>query len=249
MDNFLSDVLQHYGGVSFLVVSLGAVVIWALAHWAASPGTEVSILWGLVKYTKPNHGEHKNSGFPTPPALDVTSLKVKSFLPLPVLPQIALLVNSSLTLKTSEKALSKIRKQCKLRELNTFETGKPISKLPHGTYFFVNGWSITGDSAKIVKTALLESKCERIASSINKFEVHYISDGMFYLVCFLSNAEAAKISQLSGDTLVSIVAFPRYQQDMTSLVIVPVDRIQSCNQRTLQLSKYDEVYILDIIMQ
>lgn len=49
MKEIVDAILLKYG---LWALSLAFLLIWGLAHWTASPGTPVSILWGLVEYTK-----------------------------------------------------------------------------------------------------------------------------------------------------------------------------------------------------
>jgi|ERR1044072_412854 hypothetical protein len=50
----LTKVLEKYGARGVLLTLVGVSALWALAHWSAAPGAPVSILWGLVEYTKPH---------------------------------------------------------------------------------------------------------------------------------------------------------------------------------------------------
>ena len=53
MDQFLSKLLDKYGLVRIVIaVLIGFIFLWALAHFTAAPGGNVSVLWGLVQYTK-----------------------------------------------------------------------------------------------------------------------------------------------------------------------------------------------------
>ena len=49
MKEIVNAILHKYG---LWALSLVILFIWGLAHWTASPGTPVSVLWGLVEYTK-----------------------------------------------------------------------------------------------------------------------------------------------------------------------------------------------------
>jgi hypothetical protein len=53
MSDIVADIFRKYGTLAIVVTIVLTLSIWGLAHRAASPGTEVSVLWGLVKYTKP----------------------------------------------------------------------------------------------------------------------------------------------------------------------------------------------------
>lgn len=52
MDRLLADVVLRYGLRSLPFVVLAAAVVWGVTHRLAAPGQDVSVLWGLVKYTK-----------------------------------------------------------------------------------------------------------------------------------------------------------------------------------------------------
>ena len=66
----MPDIFQHLlaklGLWRLFALLLAAVtIIWGLAHWNAQPGKEVSVLWGLVSYTK--------SALPRPPDVGSSS--------------------------------------------------------------------------------------------------------------------------------------------------------------------------------
>src|SRR3981189_2566331 len=50
---FADAAISRFGiGRVLAIGAIGAVIIWAVAHFAAAPGASVSVLWGLVTYTK-----------------------------------------------------------------------------------------------------------------------------------------------------------------------------------------------------
>jgi hypothetical protein len=56
MSDPLSSILKLYGlpaaFAAAILAALLALCVWGLAHFSAKPGTEVSVLWGLARYTK-----------------------------------------------------------------------------------------------------------------------------------------------------------------------------------------------------
>lgn len=56
--DFLLEVLKSYGIPGILGVALSVILLWVIAERVAKPGTEISVLWGLVKYIKKG-GEEK----------------------------------------------------------------------------------------------------------------------------------------------------------------------------------------------
>lgn len=52
MADFFSLVFSKYGVVSILAFGISVCFVWLIAHRSAAQGTTVSVLWGLVQYTK-----------------------------------------------------------------------------------------------------------------------------------------------------------------------------------------------------
>lgn len=52
MEDLLKYLLNKWGIKSIIYVILITLIIWGLAHLAAAPGEKISVLWGLVEYTK-----------------------------------------------------------------------------------------------------------------------------------------------------------------------------------------------------
>jgi len=61
MSDFFSAVFKRYGILAVFIAVVGAFFIWGIAHYFASSGHEVSVLWGLVKYTKQTSTPNLNS--------------------------------------------------------------------------------------------------------------------------------------------------------------------------------------------
>ena len=54
MADIYSDIFKKYGILSIIGAIIFAFVVWLSAYFSAAPGTEVSILWGFARYTKPS---------------------------------------------------------------------------------------------------------------------------------------------------------------------------------------------------
>ena len=52
MTNIFSDIFHKYGLWAIGLALAGIIAAWVVADTLASPDTEVSVLWGFVKYTK-----------------------------------------------------------------------------------------------------------------------------------------------------------------------------------------------------
>jgi hypothetical protein len=60
MNDLGAEVLKRYGATAVLCAFAVGCAIWGLAHFVAAPGSEVSVLWGLVTYTKKANLEAQN---------------------------------------------------------------------------------------------------------------------------------------------------------------------------------------------
>lgn len=60
MADFLVELFRRYGLWILPVVALLLTMIWGLTHWTAQAGERVSVLWGLVEYTKDRSGKFDN---------------------------------------------------------------------------------------------------------------------------------------------------------------------------------------------
>ncbi|MEA2083449.1 MAG: hypothetical protein U9O82_04240 [Thermodesulfobacteriota bacterium] len=52
MRNLIDDLTKRFGLWAILVLLLLGALVWVIAHSQAKPGEKVSILWGMVEYTK-----------------------------------------------------------------------------------------------------------------------------------------------------------------------------------------------------
>lgn len=137
MGDFATEILKKYGTPAVIFAFVLACIIWFFAHIAAAPGGEVSILWGLAKYTKkseptvtPEYTKKSESTvtseytkpedkFTVQEASRTESAKAKIH-PDPV----SLTVIHNTTEENISLTLSKLREERKLRELSVSESGK-----------------------------------------------------------------------------------------------------------------------------
>ena len=53
MKEIILELLRKYGVFALLATpATFGIIVWLFAHVFAEPGTEVTVLWGMVKYTK-----------------------------------------------------------------------------------------------------------------------------------------------------------------------------------------------------
>jgi hypothetical protein len=252
LSDVASEIFKKYGALAIMVALFVAFSIWGLAHIAASPGTEVSVLWGLAKYTKPTNVQTANyhsSATQQQNKKEETAFKkeepaskkeqVSDLLP------IALEIQNNLSTKNYQKAIVAFRTAHKIRELNALESGKPASELPSGTYFFASVVYLEGRSNEDLKKHILVGSVDRFRSKAT-FEIHSLTGNGMHVVGFISESEVARISHLSGITSQEIVLAPFLWGSMTSLVSIPIDRIESSKYRNIQISNDEERMVIDL---
>ncbi len=242
MSDVASEIFKKYGALAIIVALFVASSIWGLAHIAASPGTEVSVLWGLVKYTKPANVQTANSHSSATQQQSKKEEPASKKEQVSDLLPIALEIQSNLSTKDYQKAIVALRTARKIRELNSLESGKYPSELPSGSYFFASIVYLSGRSNEDIKKNILSGSVNRFRNR-STFEIHSLSGSGMHVVGFLSESDAARISHLSGITSQEIILTPFLWGSMTSLVSIPIDRIESSNHREIQISN-DEVHIV-----
>lgn len=245
MSDVASEIFKKYGVMAIIAALLLAFSIWGLAHIAASPGTEVSVLWGLVKYTKPANFQTANSYSSATQPQSKKSETAPKKEQVSVLPPIALEIQNNLSKKDSQKAIVALRTARKIREFNSLESGKNVSALPSGSYFFVSFDYLTGRSNEELKKNILSGRVYRFRSW-STFEIHSLAGNGMYIVGFISESDAARISNLSGINSQEIILASFLWGSMTSLVSIPFDRIESSTYRNIQISSDEEHLVMDI---
>lgn len=236
MDQFLSKLLDKYGLARMIIaVLIGFIVLWGLAHFTSAPGGNVSLLWGLLQYTKDG------------PARSVaTPLKNKEPLTssgsLPVVTDDVGIVHG-LTKTTLDRTLQSVRTKRHLRPLEALESGRSVTETPRGTYFFIPYLYLDTSSAKMLE------KLDRITVSRFKnrswyFEIHYPKTGAPIIMALTHESDAIRLVSPNHEIQkISIAASP--WEKMTSLVSLPANCIMTAKQRTLNL-KDGDMYVLDL---
>ncbi len=64
MKEVVSEIYRRYGAAALVAVAAIFVLIWTVAHYTAAPGGNVSILWGVVQYTKRQPALSQQSSVP-----------------------------------------------------------------------------------------------------------------------------------------------------------------------------------------
>lgn len=238
MSDLGSDLLKRYGGAAVILAVILALAIWALAHFASAPGTQVKILWGLVEYTTPSSSIAK---VPTVASADPEPANAQ---PSPGL--VKLEVSHGLTSDGYFKMIKALRSRHVLRELRPIESDRPIEKTPPGTYFFVLGPWLVKSPDSMRSENLLDNRTSRLqSSSWSYFEVHHRSTGQFLLLAFLSELDGDRVRTLTGDREFQVIIAPRPWGTFSTLVELPFERIVASKKRSLEIEETKHLVVLD----
>jgi hypothetical protein len=250
VNDLLTVIFKKYGIVSIPFTIVVAVLIWAAAHFAASPGTEVSVLWGLVRYTKPlkTHESHmpfseiKQDSIQPPSGNNVADDSVIMPLTLDVCYNVA-------DSNRVDRTLEFLRNKHQLRELNALESEKTVAELPLGVYFYIPASVIDNyGNNKTVSSRVLSLRADRYWTNQDYFEFHSI-DGGLRIVGFMTEREASEIAYLSGKTKYKVILSPVAWGKLTTLISIPIARIESSLSREVQISKNVEYVVLDLLIK
>ena len=246
MGDLGSEILKKYGSAAVVFALIFAFFVWFLAHWAAAPGREVSVLWGFVKYTKSSPTSTvANSSFSS--RTREGKVEDNSQISSDTLPQLNLFVKHGVAKQDRSAILKSLRSDRNLRELTAVESGKRIRDLPAGTYFFLSSVWLSENSPK--ETLLISvsgAHADRYPATKNYFEMHNTKNGDLHLIGYLNEFYAAEISKLSGTTIREVMVSPYPWGQSTSLVSIPVKRVQHSEPRNIQASEEEKLEALDI---
>lgn len=249
MGEILSDIFKKFGIKSVLFALAFSVAIWTLAHFAASPGTEVSILWGLARYTKSMDKESESStsdfdlNSPKQTEEDIINKNDSSFVP------ISLFTKYDLTKADVDKFIIDYRKENNIREIQLMESGKPARQLSDGIFSFIEYFFLTYKYVSLFgndyKNFLLNLATNRFRMSDIEFEIHFINKDKIVLLGYTNRKDASDITFLSGKISHSIILSPHYFGDFNTLVVIPVNRIIFAKDRRIEISKNERYRVLE----
>lgn len=246
--------------VEFLLPQFGKLVIgailfsgaiWGLAHYSAAPATHVSVLWGLVEYTKMSEKSdtlREQSDFKDEDEIsrETASQNTVGSSVDQVLPKVELDTWFSLNQSGAEELAQQIRKDRSLRPLQPMETGRPISSLPNGTYAFFFVSEIYQDSEGRATFFGSSSPTQKYKSYI---ELHSLRSSSVLLIGYALESDAIRVSRLPGTMEVAITVSPVVWNDFDSRIEIPLDRIVRGKDRRLVYSDKDEEYVLDLTLK
>lgn len=129
-----------------------------------------------------------------------------------------------------------------IRPLEPLETGKKISELANGVYFFgsPNGIIYEIENPKL---DFLEATSRRLNNY--SFEIQKI-DLRYYLVGFVSDEAYSKMGIVNSKNTMNIPVFPNQWGGAKNSIAIPFDAIYSIQGRTVDLDSNTEIRVLDV---
>jgi hypothetical protein len=254
MSDLGTEILKRYGATAVAFALVTGCAIWGLAHVVAAPDSEVSVLWGLVKYTKKTElTEATNLGSNLSSERQVASRVAEApQSSKPTWPAIELFLRSDVRQATLEKTLTSIRSDKNLRQLTTAESGRHMREIPSGTYFYFFGGSLRTDpytSILSLGDKIATQSVSRYRTTNSYVEIQYPRGEKQQLILFVDELTAQKVARLSGTESQEITAALSPWGNSSTLVSLPVDRVVRSRVREVEPQKTDMRLVIDILLQ
>lgn len=142
-----------------------------------------------------------------------------------------------------DSILGYIRNEKKLRPLTILESGQSINTLPNNSYSYIYSAYLHIDSKSETYKNIFKFNVDRFNNYPNlMYEVLKISNDEIYLVGFISQESASKISNIKDNFV--LAEKPININD--NIALIPLNQIINSSDRTIQIDKENEMRILDI---
>jgi len=243
------EIFRRFGLTALLPAVAGGAAIWALAHYTAAPGGQVSVLWGLAQYTKaatsPNPvisvdapSNATSSASAERPAELVAKSRAEG--------QIEL-ISHGYTAENYSQRQSEIRHRYALRELSELESGKAFGSMPRATFGFLSTMDLVLRQTPVTSW-LPTLAVRRFASSdaLGPFVEVQSLQGRRTLLGFTTESSASRLTSSITETDVVLSARPR--GDLSALVALDVDILRRVALRLIDSSGGKGYFVLDIAL-
>ncbi|MHA2010615.1 MAG: hypothetical protein ACXADW_23050 [Candidatus Hodarchaeales archaeon] len=147
-----------------------------------------------------------------------------------------------------DEIISQIRGENKLRELSALESGKSISELPMGTYFYLSYIYLEKINRGLENLYNVRS-VDRYKLKNSYYEIHYLRDGKLNLLGYISSAGAGSASILNGNEEKKLTVFPTICEEANNLVIIPFNRILSLDYREITFDSKVSSFAYDLVIK
>ena len=153
---------------------------------------------------------------------------------------------------TEANSIASLRASHGLRELTQFESGKPLSDIPAGTYFFIQTSSLQWRSDESFEAVAQRIATRRFYDPILKsifFEGHKVSPSHVYLLAYTTKETASRIATLDGNTEKRCTAYVGSKMGFDSLVYLPLFRAVESKQRGFDFDDQSSGYVLELTLK
>lgn len=268
MKELADQVFQTWGWKAVVAIMCAGFAIWVLAHWNSAPGTRVSVLWGLVEYTKRSHqAEGWQESIPTPTISllkeSVQTPKVSSHKESDQITSLegkrqgrVEVIGHAYSKASWSAGSAELRKLRGLRELSALESGKPLNSMPMGTFGFMSQQTLTMTIPSLsmingpdLASVLLMVRVQRFNSTSvmgPSFEIHCNRQADRFLLGFTTETTASALISNSGIKEVVLAAQP--EADLTSLILIEVGLLRSWSFRLMEGDPDEGSFVMDIAL-
>ena len=145
---------------------------------------------------------------------------------------------------TSQASLEELRRKNGVRELQALENDLNLSRLPNGVYGYTVPWIIDSDPTGVVgATGVSRIALLRRSGGTAVMEVHKSSQGMVYIIGFVSQDQLVRLQDPSRKSPLDITLFFSPYQSFDEVVALPVEQIVSSSNRSVESQ-----YVNDIVV-
>jgi hypothetical protein len=210
----------------------------------------VSILWGLVTYTKQTG---KSSELDSRSATEPFELGEKEVSrgTYEDAPPLTLIPYPNVSQGNVDSILQSVREKQQLRALTAMESGKRVAQIPTGTYFFTIGAGIDSYLSQLgtFQLGFNQLKVQRFRESFSYVEIHYPYDKEPNIIFYMDEISFSRISQLSGAKQHETMAAFAPWRDKSIMVALPISRILQSTHRVVQLTNDSTCSVLDLLVR
>lgn len=252
------EIIKRFGWRSIPAGIAFAVAVWAIAHFAAAPGSQVRVLFGLAEYTKEIARPDAESSTPVRPAGATSQSAFTTGVVPPVAPQDRAGTSLSIRLvpnvgpRSDEATLANDRARHGLRELTGPESGRPLREVPSGVYGFIFGGFLDhrpseresgGAWIETFSDNVARARVDRYRESASYAEVRRLNEAETSLVVFVSEETAALLGSQKAAT---VQAFAMSRDDANVMAVIPIQRITGWRMRETAPAPGRRVTVFDV---
>jgi hypothetical protein len=237
MEHLANRLYSQYGLRALMTVAATFIAVWVGAHYMAAPGGNVSVLWGLVQYTKALPADVPG----TPRQPEIRTRQSGAAIPPPTAPASSVERGSDLR---GDDPVATLRRRRNLRELSAMESDRSVAEMPRSTYGFL--WGTTLGLWRDSSSWMTNARTQRFTQS-TYFEIHRAENGDFFLVGFASAPDAARVTSEAVTNVIPVVTLAATSSDqMGELISIPLSRLRGVDRRDVEVERGVRVVLLDV---